>query len=314
MKELVVISGKGGTGKTSLAASLAALASSAVLVDCDVDAADLHLVLEPQIEQEVDFSGGNTAVLDAEKCTGCGRCRDVCRFDAIRKAKKEEPRPGAGVEDENKSPRHYVRSFEVIGYKCEGCGVCARVCPEKAIRMVPAVNGQWFKSQTRHGPMVHARLGVAEENSGKLVSLIRKEAQILADELKKEWIIIDGSPGIGCPVIASITGADLVVVVTEPTQSGMHDLERVAELTSHFGIETLICINKWDINPDMTLDIEDWALEKGLAVAGRLGYDRAVTKAQMEKLSVVEYDKNCRISREIMDVWKEIEDRMIDMG
>jgi MinD superfamily P-loop ATPase len=288
MRELVVISGKGGTGKTSIVASFAALAQSKVLADCDVDAADLYLVLEPEIEHTEDFSGGKHAEIITEKCVGCGACYEACRFEAVkRKTDLDEV---------------VSMSFKIDPISCEGCGVCVRVCPADAIAFEPAINGQWYSSITRHGPMVHARLGIAQENSGKLVSLVRNHAKKIAEENKLELVIIDGSPGIGCPVIASIAGADLVLVVTEPTQSGQHDLQRVTELTRHFGIKSMVCVNKWDLNPDVTADIEAQAQQNGVAVAGRVRYDNAVTEAQIRKLSVVEYSKN-GVAEDIRKLW-----------
>lgn len=268
MKELVVISGKGGTGKTSVVASFAALAQSAVMADCDVDAADLHLILKPDIFSSNDFSGGSTAQILSEGCTGCGTCLELCRFDAINVNK--------GV-------------YRVDPIACEGCGICSHFCPEKAIEFGPAINGQWFLSETRHGPMAHAKLGIAQENSGKLVTLVRAQAKKLAQERGHELIIIDGSPGIGCPVIASLTGADLVLAVTEPTMSGRHDLQRVIDLAKHFGVTLIVCINKWDLNEDMTRLIEQDANQQGVTVAGRIRYDRAVTEAQIGGLALVEY-------------------------
>jgi len=274
-RELVVISGKGGTGKTSIVASFAALAERAVLADCDVDAADLHLVLEPTVVERETFSGGSRARIMPGHCTACGKCEELCRFDAIR-----FDGPGNG---------RVAKTFRVDPIACEGCGVCAWFCAENAIEFGPVVNGEWFISRTRHGPMVHARLGVAEENSGKLVSLVRTRAKGIAEDGGLELVLIDGAPGIGCPVVASITGADLVLVVTEPTLSGMHDLARVAELTEHFGIPTLVCVNKWDLNPDLAAQIEAAAAQRALTLAGKVRYDRAVTAAQIRKLSVVEH-------------------------
>ena len=291
MKELVVISGKGGTGKTSIVASFAALAQRAVLADCDVDAADLHLVLEPRVEKTESFSGGSRARVKSGHCIACGMCEEYCRYDAI-----YYDGPGNG---------RVPKTFRVDPIGCEGCGVCAYFCPEEAIEFAPVVNGQWFLSETRCGPMVHARLGIAEENSGKLVSLVRAEAKKLAEARNLDLILVDGSPGIGCPVIASITGTDLVLVVTEPTLSGLHDLRRVADLTAHFGIETLVCINKWDLNGDLASEIEAQAAQRGLKVAGRVRYDRAVTEAQIKMLSVVEYQKN-GVAAEITELWNQV--------
>ena len=291
MKELVVISGKGGTGKTSIVASFAALADKVVLADCDVDAADLHLVLDPKIVRRESFSGGKRARIMPGHCTACGKCEEICQFDAI-----YFDGPGNGKID---------KTFRVDPIACEGCGVCAWFCDDKAIEFAPAVNGQWYISDTRHGPMVHAKLGIAEENSGKLVSTVRQEAGTIAKQKNLDLVLIDGSPGIGCPVVASITGADLVLIVTEPTLSGLHDLGRVAEVARHFGIPGLVCTNKWDLNPDMTEKIEQQVKAQGLTVAGRVRYDRAVTDAQVKKQAVVEYQtEGC--SEDIREVWNAV--------
>ncbi len=275
MRELVVISGKGGTGKTSIVASFAALAERCVLADADVDAADLHLILSPRIVLREQFSGGSRARIMPGHCTACGKCEEVCRFDAV-----TFDGPGNGKTS---------KTFRIDPIACEGCGVCAYFCEENAIEFSPVVNGQLFVSETRCGPMVHAELGIAEENSGKLVSLVRSRAKAIATERRLDMILIDGSPGIGCPVISSITGADRVLVVTEPTLSGLHDLGRVADLTQHFGIETQVCINKWDMNGDITSEIEHQARQRGLQVVGRVRYDPAITQAQIAKQSVVEH-------------------------
>jgi len=291
LKELVVISGKGGTGKTSIVAAFAALARNAVFADCDVDAADLHLVLEPKIKQKSDFSGGKRAAIVAEKCIGCGKCQDLCRFEAIHF---------------NGQANDVVdRTFTIDPISCEGCKVCVEFCPVDAIEFSDCVNGQWFISDTRFGTMVHARLGIAEENSGKLVTVIRKEAKRIAREQKKDLLIVDGSPGIGCPVIASITGADLVLVVTEPTLSGKHDLDRVSKLTENFGIKTLVCINKADINPQIAGQISEEAQQRGLKVIGKLPYDEAFTKAQIIKASVVEFTGGA-ITEQIKTLWRQV--------
>jgi len=291
MKELVVISGKGGTGKTSIVAAFAALAKKAVLADCDVDAADLHLVLNPTVKQTYDFSGGKQASIIAEKCIGCGKCRDMCRFDAI---------------NLNGDRNDVIeKTFTIDPVSCEGCKVCVEFCPVDAIEFNDHINGQWFVSDTRFGPMVHAKLGIAEENSGKLVTLIRKEAKKIAQEQKRNLLIVDGSPGIGCPVIASITASDLVLVVTEPTLSGKHDLERVAQLTANFGIKTLVCINKADINPEMSCNIAEDAGKHGLKVVGKIPYDEAFTKAQIMKATLIEYTGG-DIAEKIKAMWREV--------
>ncbi len=285
MKEIVVISGKGGTGKTSLVASLAALSETPVMADCDVDAADLHLVLEPRIKHTEDFSGGKSARIIPDKCSNCGKCFELCRFAAI-------------IKDDSKQP-----AFSVDPIACEGCGVCSRFCPEKAIEFKPSINGQWFISDTRYGPMVHARLGIAEENSGKLVSLVRGQARKLAEEKGLSYIIVDGPPGIGCPVIASVTGSDGVLIITEPTVSGEHDLERVAELVRHFQIPAYLCINKYDLNPEMSERIEEKAVTGGIKVVGRIRYDRSVTRAQVKRIPVVEIDGSAA-AEDIRNIWE----------
>jgi MinD superfamily P-loop ATPase len=291
MKEIVVISGKGGTGKTSLTAAFAALAPSAVLADCDVDAADLHLILKPDVREAHDFSGGKLARICAEKCIGCGECGRVCRFEAVSLS-------GPGNEI-------VAKTCAIDPVACEGCGVCVQFCPVSAIDFDDAINGQWFISDTRFGPMVHARLGTAEENSGKLVSLIRRQARQIAAAHDRELLIVDGSPGIGCPVIASITGADLVLAVTEPTLSGRHDLDRVTQLTAHFNITTAVCINKWDINPKVASDIEAGVAEKGLLFAGKIDYDPAVTRAQVAEQTIIEYTQDGP-ARQVAAIWETI--------
>ncbi len=295
MKEIVVISGKGGTGKTSLVAAFASLAQNAVLADCDVDAADLHLILKPDVQESHDFSGGKLARIRADKCIGCGECERVCRFEAVSLS-------GPGNE-------LVAKTCTIDPVACEGCGVCVQFCPVDAIDFEDAVNGRWFVSETRFGPMVHARLGAAEENSGKLVSLIRKQARLIADNQRRDLLVVDGSPGIGCPVIASITGADLVLVVTEPTLSGRHDLDRVTQLTAHFGIPTAVCVNKWDINPDVTEAIEAGARDKGLVLAGKIDYDPAVTNAQVAEKTIIEYARN-RTAAQVVSVWNVIMDSL----
>lgn len=292
MKTLAVVSGKGGTGKTSLVASFAKLAVRAVLADCDVDAADLHLILAPQIRNEEAFSGGKRASVKAEKCTDCGMCEAVCRFGAVH-------RNGQPL-----SPGHGTYLIDLVA--CEGCGVCYWVCADNAIEFSDTASGTIFVSDTRYGPMVHAQLHPAQENSGKLVTRVRTIAQELAVRNDLELIILDGSPGIGCPVIASVTGADLVLVVTEPTQSGRHDLDRVTELTASMRIPTVVCVNKWDINPEITARIEDNADRSGVSVVGKVRYDPAFTAAQVMRSSVVEYTGGA-ITQEIRDLWRRVQ-------
>ncbi len=288
MKELVVISGKGGTGKTSVVASFASLPGRKVIADCDVDAADLHLVLSPSVVETHDFSGGVTAILDQKKCDGSGKCLEVCRFEAVSRAHVN----GKWV-------------YSIDSMACDGCGVCAHFCPSRAIAMQAVESGKWFVSDTKHGPLVHARLGIAEESSGKLVTRVRTEAQRVAEDGGFDLIVVDGSPGIGCPVIASITGVDLALIVTEPALSGQHDLKRVAEVASGLKVSTAVCINKWDINLEAAQSIQEWCHGKGIPVVGLIPYDDAVTVAQVMGLSVVECSDGGAASC-IIDLWTRV--------
>jgi len=295
VKQIAVISGKGGTGKTSLVASFAALSRNCVLADCDVDAADLHLLLEPHVVRREPFTGGKRARIRTEQCTACGKCQEQCRFDAI-----ILDGPGNGPVE---------KTFRVDPLACEGCGVCAWLCPERAIDLSPVVNGEWFISETRFGPMVHAKLGVGGENSGKLVTTVRMNAERVAQEHGLNLLLIDGSPGIGCPVIASVNGVDLVLVVTEPTLSGLHDLERVADLTWHFGVPTMVCVNKWDLNPQLRKQIELRARERRLGWAGTIRYDQAVTEAQIQGKTIVEHREN-GCAADICNIWAKLKARL----
>lgn len=288
IRELVVISGKGGTGKTSIVASFFALAEQACVSDCDVDAADLHLVLAPNVRQCTPFVGGQTAMIERDLCSGCGACSDHCRFGAIHPSFN-----GANS------------IFKIDNISCEGCGVCVDVCPERAATLVSEKNGEWYVSDTRHGPMVHARLGIAQENSGKLVSLVRREARAVAQLNGRQLLICDGSPGIGCPVIASITGAHMVLVVTEPTLSGQHDLGRVAELCRQFKVKAATCINKADINPEIAAKIEADATRLDIPLLGNIRYDEAVTRAQVNQLSVVE-NGDSLAAADIRALWERV--------
>jgi len=283
MKQIVVISGKGGTGKTVITASFASLAKSKVMADCDVDAADLHLLLHPTIRETHEFRGGKTAVIDQEKCTGCGKCRQICRFDAI----ITHP------------------SFIIDPISCEGCGVCSHVCPESAISIRENLSGHWFISDTRYGPFVHAKLGVAEENSGKLVTVVRQKARLIAEREELDYVIIDGPPGIGCPVIASISGVDLALIVTEPTLSGIHDLQRVAAVAHHFGVKTVVCINKYDLNLQVTESIVHFCHAADVEIIGKIPYDTVVTQALVAGRPVVEYSDG-GVSYQIRRQWERI--------
>jgi len=280
MKEIVVLSGKGGTGKTILVASFAALAQDKVMADCDVDAADLYLLLQPSKQKTEEFWSGKTAFIDKKFCTGCGVCEEVCRFGAI-------------------------ENFKVDPISCEGCGFCFHICPEKTITMKDNLSGHWFISDTRHGPLVHARLGIAQENSGKLVAVVRQNAKRIAEEQGLSYIISDGPPGIGCPVISSLSGANLALLVTEPTLSGMHDLDRILGVCRHFGVPALVCINKYDLNEENTRQIEGYCQRQEVEVISRLPFDNVVTEALVHGLPVVEYSKD-GIAAEIKALWDRV--------
>ncbi len=284
MNELVIISGKGGTGKTSITASFAALAGNAVLADCDVDAADLHLLLKPEIKVRHDFKCGHKAVIRTDYCKLCCLCSEICRFEAVK-----------------------IIDGKVIidPFACEGCGVCVWFCPEQIIDFPESLCGEWYESETRCGPMIYACLAPAAENSGKLVTQVRMAARKTAEKLGKELLLVDGPPGIGCPVIASVTGATAVLIVTEPTVSGEHDLERVLKLTRHFKIPALICVNKWDLNLDITQRIEDRAITNGAKVMGRIPYDKIFTKAMINGRLVVDYPETMA-AKSINKIWEHI--------
>lgn len=284
MKEIVILSGKGGTGKTSIVGSFAALAQSKVLADCDVDAADLHLLLNPSIKGENEFWSGQVAVIDDKECTQCDLCQDVCRFDAI-------------------------TDFKVDPISCEGCGFCSHICPVEAITMKESLSGYWFISDTKYGHLVHARLGIAQENSGKLVALVRQEAKRIGEREGLTYIISDGPPGIGCPVISSLSGADLALLVTEPTLSGIHDLERVLGVCHHFGIPALVCVNKYDLNEDNTHQIENYCLNHGIEMAAKIPFDNVVTEALVKGLPVVEYSQG-KVAHDIEALWQGITQKL----
>ena len=286
MKELIVISGKGGTGKTRLIAAFASLAENKVLCDADVDAADLHLLMDPHISMRADFKSGHTANIDKSKCTECGLCLDLCQFSAI------------------------SNEFKINHIDCEGCGVCVYFCPEKAIDFPENTCGQWFYAETRFGPMVHARLGIAEENSGKLVTLVRQESKRLADEKNLDLILTDGPPGVGCPVIASIGGASAVLIVTEPTLSGIHDMERVVQLAKHFKVPAMVCVNKFDLNLDLTRDIENFAEDEGMSYLGRIPFDPVFTKAMVQGQTIFEYNGESKAGQAVKKIWNALSNKL----
>lgn len=289
MKELVIISGKGGTGKTSITAAICTLAENKVMVDCDVDAADMHLILNPEVQKTVEFYSGKQAEINPDICVQCGRCIEVCKFDAI------------------------SEDFVVDEIKCEGCGACYFNCPMKedgAMKFEEVKSGEWFESNTRFGKLIHAKLGIAEENSGKLVSEIRNHARLVANRNKNDLIIVDGSPGIGCPVIASISGANLVLIVTEPTMSGLHDAKRVLELTKHFKIPASVCINKCDISDDLTTEMEEFCSENNIELLGKIPYSKEFTKAMIKSETVIENSPESEVSKEIKAIWQKISDKL----
>jgi len=286
MKELVVISGKGGTGKTTLLGSFAALAGRSVLADCDVDAPDLYLLLHPDIRFAQEFRAGQMAVIDADRCTRCGRCREVCRFEAI------------------------TSDFMVIALNCEGCGACRVVCPAEAVELQERVAGDWFQGQTKYGPMVYARLRPAEENSGKLVALVRKEARAWAEREGIGLLLTDGPPGIGCPVIASVGNADLALIVTEPTPAGLHDFERALALCRHFGVPAMVCVNKFDLNSGLEKRVHDFCAESQTAVTESIPFDESVPRAIRQGLPLVEFDLG-PASRAATAVWGQVRSCLI---
>ena len=286
MKEIVVISGKGGTGKTSITASFAYLGGKDIVVaDCDVDAADMHLLMKPDFAKSEDFYSGEIAIINQDICTACGECADVCRFDAI-----------PVINDQ----------YIVQPLDCEGCGYCARICPVEAIKMEVQNVGRWYISNTRVGNiLVHAKLGIGAENSGKLVAKVKNEAKQIAKENNKDFIIIDGSPGIGCPVVSSLSGANFVVLVTEPTISGLHDLRRVYELVKKFNIKAGCIINKSDINPQVSGEIEEFLKKENIIHFSNLPYDEAFTNAMTNGQTIVEYGQN-NLTAILTDSWNMI--------
>jgi len=280
MKEIVVLSGKGGTGKTTIVGSFAVLSQGKVMVDCDVDAADLHLLLKPHVKESKEFWSGQSAFIDKKLCTRCGICETVCRFEAI-------------------------KGFKADPTACEGCGFCSYVCPERCITMRENLSGQWFISESKYGPLVHARLGIAQENSGRLVTVVRQNARLIAEKEGLDIILSDGPPGIGCPVISSLSGVNLALLVTEPTLSGMHDLERVLGVCQHFGVPALVCINKYDLNEDNAFRIESLCHEQDIEVVSKIPFDNVVIEALVNSMPVVEYSEGT-VAQEIKHLWQTI--------
>ncbi|MCB2171664.1 4Fe-4S binding protein [archaeon] len=279
MKQVTILSGKGGTGKTTITACFATLSENAVFADCDVDASNLHLLLNPEIKETNEFMGLNVAYIDPEKCIQCGKCMEVCRFNAI--------------EDYIVDPIH-----------CEGCKVCVVNCPVEAIEYNPRVSGHAYISETKYGPMSHARLTPGMENSGKLVTQVRQNASKIAEEKEKDLVLVDGSPGIGCPVIASIANVDASVVVVEPTLSGIHDLKRALELLEHFEITPYVIVNKYDINEENSADLEKFCKENNIELLGMIPFDPTVTKAMVQRTPIVEFSPDSPAAKAIVETWK----------
>jgi MinD superfamily P-loop ATPase len=286
MKEIVIISGKGGTGKTSVTAALASISKPITLVDCDVDAADLHLVTQPQRTHEAAFIGGKKARIDSERCEACGTCYYNCRFNAIRFDSDSD-----------------TAAFIIDAHKCEGCGACVPCCPHDAIQMNPVENGRWFISETAYGPMVHAKLGPGEDNSGKLISLLRKEAKQIATRAGHQIILCDGSPGIGCPVIASLTGASLAVVVAEPSLSGHHDALRVMKVAKQLHVPLIVAVNRWEMNPELATAIETDASQLGVTQFQRIREDHSFLEAQFQQTTVIDIP-NAPASKDLRALWE----------
>ena len=286
MKQVTILSGKGGTGKTTITASFAALSKNALFADCDVDASNLHLLLNPEIKETNEFMGLNVAYIDSEKCIQCGKCIELCRFNAI---------------------EYYV----VDPIHCEGCKTCVVNCPVEAIQFNPRISGHAYISETKYGPMSHARLTPGMENSGKLVTQVRQNATKLAEELEKDLVLVDGSPGIGCPVIASIANIDASVVVVEPTLSGIHDLKRALELLEHFEIKPMVVINKYDINEENTSDLEKFCKENNIELLGKIPFDPTVTKSMVQRTPIVEFNPDSPAAKAIIETWKRFNNLLV---
>jgi MinD superfamily P-loop ATPase len=282
MRQVTVLSGKGGTGKTTITASFAVLAKKAVVADCDVDAPDLHMLLHPEIIETQEFKGSKLAVIDEARCIKCGLCQEKCKFNAV------------------------TENFIIDSLSCEGCGVCAIVCPTNAITLTERVSGHAYISKTKYGFMAHALLSPSEANSGKLVTLVRQNAKILAERENCNFIIIDGPPGIGCPVIASVTGVDAGLVVTEPTMSGIHDLKRALQLLEHFNVQPFVCVNTYDINKDNAEKIESFCKENGIDVIGKIPFNPIVTEAMVNGKTIIEYSPRSAVAKEIEGIWEKL--------
>ena len=286
MKQMCIISGKGGTGKTTVAGSFAALSENAVLADCDVDAANLHLLLQPESKETMEFQGLKLASIDSEKCIQCGKCEENCRFNAI-------------------------KDFKVDPIHCEGCKVCVIVCPVDAVDFIDRICGYAYISETKYGPLAHADLIPGMENSGKLVTLVRQNAKKLAEEGDFSYVLVDGPPGVGCPVIASLADINVSLVVVEPTLSGIHDLKRALQLLDHFSIEPIVCVNKYDLNEENTSHIASFCSAEDIELVGMIPFDPNVTKAMVNGQPVVEYAPDSPASKAIVATWEKVKSRLV---
>lgn len=318
MKQLVILSGKGGTGKTSVTAAFAHLLSldnapfRTVLADADVDASNLELVLSPTIISREDFRGGLFAKIDWDTCTDCGICEEVCRFDAIGDASQPQFRRLAEKRvAESDNPDAEIPYLPIVDtIACDGCAACVYQCPVDAITMHDQVVGQWFKSESRYGTLFHAALGAAQENSGKLVTLVKQQARLLAMDEDYDLVLVDGPPGIGCPVISATSGADLALIVAEPSASGAHDMRRVLATTAHFDVPALVCINKADVYPQGAKEIEDFCHEEGIPVVGRIPFDITMTKAMVQGQPVTLFAPDALASLALRNVWSEVASKL----
>lgn len=297
MKQLVILSGKGGTGKTSVTAAFGYLAAldgnqiRVILVDADVDASNLELLLEPEKLEKHEFAGGKVAEIDQELCINCGDCKQICRFDAI----------------------HEVDlSYEIDTFACDGCGACVYQCPTNAIHMNPQMAGYWYWSNTPYGPLFHAALRPGQENSGKLVTMVKQQARLLALDEGYQLVLVDGPPGIGCPVISAVSGADLALIVVEPTVAGVHDMQRVLETTDHFNVPAAVCINKADIFPEESTEIESFCRDNGIQVLGRIPFDPMVTESMVQGKTVTFYQPNAPSSQALKKIWSRIVEMLED--